>query len=1053
MTTKRRTTLAKLTRPRLYSPLPRERLFRLLDAARQQPITWVAGPPGAGKTTLVASYLDARKTPPFWYQLDAGDADPATLFSYLVGLAAQRKRSKKAQLPYLTPEYLADIPGFARRFFRTLFSSFPPRGVLVLDNCQEAANPTLHQILVEATQEAPEGLRIFAISRSQPPLELARLKANHQLAELGWEDLKLSEEETAHILRRQGISESERIARIHCVADGWAGGVVLLSAHAGTDAEAPAISFSGKEAVFDYFAGQIFDRATQAERQVLMKTALLAQVTPETAVALSCDQSAPAVLDRLYRRQYFIDRRTEPQLSYRYHDLFREFLLNRAQIELDAPSLSALRLQVGRLLLAGGEAERAVELLCRGGHVGEAQDALLDRAPALLGQGRWQTLMKSIRLFPEAQVRASASLLYWRGMAHTAADPILARKDLEAALEMFQRAADAIGQITSIVGIITAHFVQDDAIAHYAHWIDPMATLFAQIDAWPAPAMELEARSVFLLAASHVRPDHPLLRSTGVRVLDLMDDERIESNTRTAAGLRALVFFMWTGDVESARRVDGQLETQFLAANALPVHIAMGYAFRTLYQHLTLGDSEAALGSAQRALVIARENGLANSECMAWQFQGIVNAGLGRDLDAAEAALRRVAARGLQGNLNRETIYHLAQAHVYKGRSDLPGALRHARLCLRAAREDCLAFLLIGGSNLANVFADAGEYQEARRLLDELYRLTQGTCFDNFGAALALEEAYLALSRNDHGLCHERLRQGLRLACSESRHAASLHYMGGSIPALFAEALENGIECEYVRELITRWSVPAPTQASAAWPWLLSVRTLGRFEVKLQGKRLEYGRKAPRKALALLKALIAFGGTDVPEQTLTDALWADEDGDAAHAAYAMTLTRLRKLLGDPHVLQQRASKLSLDRCKCWVDVWAFERCVKDVADPVQAALAVYGGDFLVEDGDAPWAASLRERLRSHFVRLISDAARGLEQANRHEEAARLYQRGLDTDNLAEAFYQGLMRCHVATGRTADATAVYLRLKQHLSIRFGLKPSAATERLYQSLRIR
>jgi LuxR family maltose regulon positive regulatory protein len=82
--TRRRVTLAKLTRPRLFDAMPRQRLFRLLDAARKRPITWVAAPPGAGKTTLVASYLESRKAPLFWYQLDASDADPATFFWYLV---------------------------------------------------------------------------------------------------------------------------------------------------------------------------------------------------------------------------------------------------------------------------------------------------------------------------------------------------------------------------------------------------------------------------------------------------------------------------------------------------------------------------------------------------------------------------------------------------------------------------------------------------------------------------------------------------------------------------------------------------------------------------------------------------------------------------------------------------------------------------------------------------------------------------------------------------------------------------------------------------------
>ena len=495
---------------------------------------------------------------------------------------------------------------------------------------------------------------------------------------------------------------------------------MLLTAYFREDAESRAVNFSGKEAVFDYFAGQIFDRAPQAQREILMKTALLPHVTPEVAVALSGDTNAPKVLDQLYRHQYFTDRRTEPQVSYRYHDLFREFLINRAEGEFDASALSALRLEAGRLLLASDEADRAIELLCRGSHLREAQAAIINRAPSLLGQGRWKTLLESIKLLPEAQVSASAALLYWRGMAHIAADPIAARKDLETSLQLFKQAHDAMGQLTAIVGIIAAHFVQDGSISNYARWIDPLAALFAHINAWPAPAIELEARSMFLLAASHLRPDHPLLQPTALSVLSLMDDAQIDSNTRAASGLRALVYFMWTGEAELARRVNKQLETVFLAADALAVHIAMGYAFRALYQHLTLADSDAALRSVDRALAIARDNGLTHSEGLASQFQGIISAAFGRDLDLAETALQRVATLGFEGNLNRETNYHLAQACLRKWRGDVAGALRHAELCVRAARANCPIFLVIGGSNLMNIYVDAGEYEQAQSLLDEV---------------------------------------------------------------------------------------------------------------------------------------------------------------------------------------------------------------------------------------------------------------------------------------------------------------------------------------------
>ena len=74
---KKTAALAKLTRPRLFAAFPRQRLFDLLDQYRKHPLIWIVGPPRAGKTTLVASYLDVRKPPALWCQIDSGDSDPA----------------------------------------------------------------------------------------------------------------------------------------------------------------------------------------------------------------------------------------------------------------------------------------------------------------------------------------------------------------------------------------------------------------------------------------------------------------------------------------------------------------------------------------------------------------------------------------------------------------------------------------------------------------------------------------------------------------------------------------------------------------------------------------------------------------------------------------------------------------------------------------------------------------------------------------------------------------------------------------------------------------
>ena len=69
----KRAPLAKLTRPKLVAVFPRERLFHLLDEGLAHRAVWITGPPGAGKTTLLSGYVETRRRPALWYQLDGGD--------------------------------------------------------------------------------------------------------------------------------------------------------------------------------------------------------------------------------------------------------------------------------------------------------------------------------------------------------------------------------------------------------------------------------------------------------------------------------------------------------------------------------------------------------------------------------------------------------------------------------------------------------------------------------------------------------------------------------------------------------------------------------------------------------------------------------------------------------------------------------------------------------------------------------------------------------------------------------------------------------------------
>jgi DNA-binding SARP family transcriptional activator len=236
------------------------------------------------------------------------------------------------------------------------------------------------------------------------------------------------------------------------------------------------------------------------------------------------------------------------------------------------------------------------------------------------------------------------------------------------------------------------------------------------------------------------------------------------------------------------------------------------------------------------------------------------------------------------------------------------------------------------------------------------------------------------------------------------------------------------------------------------------IYAFGRFSLVIDGTPLCFIHKTPKKPIALLKVLIALGGRDVPGRQLTDTLWPDDEGDAAHDVLAVNLHRLRRLLGHHDSVTLHDGRLSLDPRHCWVDVWAFQRLLGKAADAsaadrpslLEGALTLYRGAFLTCESEEPWSLSLRERLRSAFVRHSSQLGRLQEEAGQWEEAIQCYQRGIEGEALAEELYRSLMRCYAHLGRRGEGVCVYRRLRQTLSLILGIAASPATEKVLREL---
>jgi ATP/maltotriose-dependent transcriptional regulator MalT len=222
---------------------------------------WVCAPPGAGKTTLVASYLEARGLRHLWYQVDIADSDPATFVHYMRMAAVQLVGKKAAALPHFNPEPQQDIARFARTYFREFFSVLPRPTVIALDSFQEARTGNeLRAAFAHALEEVPDGITVIAISAvTRPRSSRVSSRAPHRPDRAF--GARVHADEAEAILGSNPL-DAETLQRITRQSDGWVAALVLLREHLSRDGATLDESIGeGKDAIFQYFAGEIFNRA------------------------------------------------------------------------------------------------------------------------------------------------------------------------------------------------------------------------------------------------------------------------------------------------------------------------------------------------------------------------------------------------------------------------------------------------------------------------------------------------------------------------------------------------------------------------------------------------------------------------------------------------------------------------------------------------------------------------------------------------------------------------------------------------------------------------
>jgi len=1047
--------LSKISPPlRTGHLIGRPRLFRKMDAAFERPVLWVSGPAGSGKTSLAASYIEARGLPFIWYRVDPSDDDPATFFYYLTHAARKATPGKRRPLPRLTPEYMGGLDAFTMRYFDDLFRRLDTPFLIVLDDYHEVPeNSRLHGIISHAAGETPPGFCLIILSRTGPPPEMARTMASRLMSHIGPEHLKFDMEEIREVIRMGGVSDpDDSLASVlYERTDGWAAGIVLLLDRDIDELERNAGPPGVSQEVFDYLAEEVFKRLDHETRDFLAVSAILPVMTPRSAEALTGCPCAGELLDELCERNYFTERIAGMSPAYRFHPLFREFLLEHGRRRMEPERRRKLELHAAEIMVNEGHLDDAVAVFARLDAWRPLGRLIHENAARLLSEGRNSTLVSWAGTVPEDVRDADPMLHYWLGMAFYPYDQRKCRGLLERAYERLSVTGPGDCAYLAWAGIVESILAEFHDFSEVDRWLPLLDDLEKRFGGPSTEEVRLQVACAMFSALVRRHPDHPDIIKWKDEAVSLAR-ESTDMTLRLRVLFQELLYLQFFGDEAAAEAAVTELEAVAQRAGMPPLIRLFALVGRS-QQSLFSGEHTAALDAARKGLAIAERSGVhlldhilaGNAALAAMAHDRLEEAG--EFLDRMERSLDPWRRWDF-------SFYHYIRAFYEAGMGNLDAAAAHSVTAWKSGRQAGAftsdLFLSIQRLLIECLRGDFESAEEFRRYMNELAARAGGTRWRFMSRLL---EAYLSMAGGNDRDTAELLDMAMSFGRKNAHYGVGYSFIRPFFADLCAIALENDIEPDYVKKLIARnHIIPRDGHLHIeSWPWAVRVYTLGRFSVEVDGEPLAFSGRAQKKPLELLQALIALGRENVYTGRLADALWPEADGDLAERSLKTNLSRLRRLLRRGDAVITRAGRISLSPYLVWTDAGAFERaaarCIrgeegKAEGPPAPDLLDVYGGGFL-PGCEEPWAVAERERLRGLYLEALMSLGARFEAAGDDEAAAGCYRRGLKEDPLVEGLYQRLIACYGRMGRGAEAVRTYERCREALASGLGTEPSERT----------
>lgn len=488
----------RIHRPKTCSDvIERVRLFERLNANLDNPLTLISAPAGYGKTTLVTSWLDhilAGADPgPFhtaWLSVNLVDNDPHTFFSALVAAIESAFPNACADIRAMLQSGQPVAPTWLTATISQACIALPSRLVLIVEDYYLITNEAVHAEMATLIRDWSLRVHTIIVTRSNPPLRLAQLRARQQLLEIRSHDLQFDRSELTTFVHGHLKNELPPSALDTLLArtEGWATGVRLATVS--LQQRKDVATFIGEfernsnRYIVDYLVDEVLEDQPAEMQTFLLHTAVLPRMSGPLCAVVAEGMNAPAcqaMLEQLEQRNLFIVNLDDHRGWYRYHHQFQSLLLNRLRLEIGEAGIRDMRARAADWLASNGYTDEAIVDYAGIGDFDQAAHIIEHHLVALQNDEQWPRLSRWLSHMPEAELRQRHGLLIalgWVKRFQNADDQVAG---LAAQAERLLAAADEAQQArwqAQLLALKTMGNVIPDAeeritIANQARWLAP----------------------------------------------------------------------------------------------------------------------------------------------------------------------------------------------------------------------------------------------------------------------------------------------------------------------------------------------------------------------------------------------------------------------------------------------------------------------------------------------------------------------------------------------------------------------------------------------------